>query len=367
MTPNRMSRRNWSAICLPSGSRKRTAASVVCTLYTVLDRGKQGQRRHCRRLSDLSHTLRERGWLLSATKTPQWFCSALQAKAISAQLTVQGCEIRYWSTPKSSGPTLVLVHGGGAHADWWRPVAAMLASAGHRVVALDLSGHGDSGRRAHYSLDTWAQEVLAVADAASDQQEVILLGHSMGGLVALTAAATDGVDSVHGVIVVDSRVQAPPRLPKAQLGQQMLNLPSKLYPDKQTAVDHFRLVPRQPEPASYMVEYIARSGVRCTGSGAWTWKFDPNVFTRHRPGPDEFAVMLQRISCRTAVFQGELSPIADDDTRQYFQRWMSDSTPFVVIPAAHHHVFLDQPLAFVAATHAVLSAWGRPGSSGVAT
>ena len=51
----------------------------------------------------------------------------------------------------------MLVHGGAAHSRWWDHIAPMLTE-GWRVVAVDLSGHGDSDRRDHYSLDTWARE-----------------------------------------------------------------------------------------------------------------------------------------------------------------------------------------------------------------
>ena len=70
---------------------------------------------------------------------------------------------RAWGEPGGRG--IVLVHGGAAHSRWWDHIGPLLAS-DRRVVAIDLSGPGDSGRRPSYSLDRWADEVLAVAEDA---------------------------------------------------------------------------------------------------------------------------------------------------------------------------------------------------------
>jgi pimeloyl-ACP methyl ester carboxylesterase len=298
---------------------------------------------------------------VEATAVPEWFSASVREPGLPTQVIVRGCGIRYWTWPGSARRAVVLVHGGGAHAHWWSAVAPLLARDGQTVAALDLSGHGDSGRRGTYSLETWAHEVLAVVHEVSPEGAVVV-GHSMGGMVALSAAASDEAGVVQGVIVVDTRVQAPPVPEKAKVGQRMMDLPNKLYPDEETALRHFRLVPRQPDPAPYMVEHVARLGLRRTDRGEWTWKFDPAVFTRHRPGHQEFAETLQRISCPAAVFHGELSATADPRTLGFLRRSLPGSTPFVEIPQAHHHVVLDQPLAFVAATRAVLAAWqpGRP-------
>ena len=93
---------------------------------------------------------------------PAWFSAALAASADVAVVTVDGAPISYraWGGNEPSG--LVLVHGGAAHARWWDHIGPLLAQ-GRRVVAVDLSGHGDSGRRERYSLDGWAREVMAVA------------------------------------------------------------------------------------------------------------------------------------------------------------------------------------------------------------
>jgi 3-oxoadipate enol-lactonase len=88
-------------------------------------------------------------------------------------------------TDTGSGPALLLVHGfGGAKEDFADHIDALAAR--HRVVTLDLRGHGESDGPsdiAAYSLDRMAADVLGVADALGIYT-FRLLGHSMGGMVA---------------------------------------------------------------------------------------------------------------------------------------------------------------------------------------
>ena len=101
----------------------------------------------------------------------------------------------------------MFVHGGGAHAHWWTHVAAPFAG-DFRVVAVDLSGHGDSDHRDRYSLEQWTEEVMAAAEAGGIDGPPVVVGHSMGGFVTIATAARHA-DRLAGAIVCDSPVSAP--------------------------------------------------------------------------------------------------------------------------------------------------------------
>ncbi len=260
---------------------------------------------------------------------------------------VDGTPIAYraWGEPGSAG--LVLVHGGAAHARWWDHIAPLL-TAGHRVVALDLSGHGDSGRRDRYELDLWAKEVRAVAAAAGISGPPVIIGHSMGGFVALRAAGLYGRE-LEGVVVIDSPVQN--LTPEEQAAQRHQAFgPLRVYPTREIAISRFRPIPDQPA-LPYIAAHIASTSIRAV-EGGWSWKFDPRIFSRTRAG----LALLTRLDCRVALFRAEHGIVSPQTGEQMYDG-LGRLAPLVVIPAAGHHVMLDQPIAMVTGIRTLLSDW----------
>ena len=103
------------------------------------------------------------------------------------RVRVNGIEIAYEDRGRGARP-LVLVHGfTGFRGDFASQLDALAAE--HRVLAPDLRGHGESGRSgdpAHYTLATLTEDLLGFL-AALGIEQCDLLGHSMGGMLALRA------------------------------------------------------------------------------------------------------------------------------------------------------------------------------------
>lgn len=99
------------------------------------------------------------------------------------------------------GPTVVLVHGLGSDAGNWLPVARDL-SRDHRVALVELPGHGISPMMFPFALD---QATLALDQAIAEQTEgpVVLVGHSVGGLVA-AAEAVRAPGRVRALVLVET-------------------------------------------------------------------------------------------------------------------------------------------------------------------
>jgi sigma-B regulation protein RsbQ len=84
-------------------------------------------------------------------------------------------------------PALVLIHCWACDRGYWSGQVPELAGY-YQVVTLDLPGHGEAGgNRSDWSVQTYGEDVRAVVEAL-ELDEVILVGHSMGGPVALEAA-----------------------------------------------------------------------------------------------------------------------------------------------------------------------------------
>ncbi|MCB1941833.1 MAG: alpha/beta hydrolase [Candidatus Accumulibacter sp.] len=110
------------------------------------------------------------------------------------QLTVNGlcCRAatggRAFDPAALAPPPLLLIHGAANDRDCWQKVAGGLSAAGCAVLAPDLPGHGLSAGPPLRSIAALADWLAALLDAAGVEQAV-LVGHSMGSLVALECAA----------------------------------------------------------------------------------------------------------------------------------------------------------------------------------
>jgi pimeloyl-ACP methyl ester carboxylesterase len=103
---------------------------------------------------------------------------------------------------EGQGPPILLIHGYGGALDWWDDIAPALA-ARHRVIRLDLIGHGGTAApTSGYQIARQAELVSAVLDKLGINR-VTVVGHSMGGWVA-TALASRKPERIDRLILIDS-------------------------------------------------------------------------------------------------------------------------------------------------------------------
>jgi pimeloyl-ACP methyl ester carboxylesterase len=280
--------------------------------------------------------------------TPSWFTDALSIEAELGTVEVDSAQIHYRAWGPVDQPGIVLVHGGAAHSRWWDHIGPLL-DARRRVVAIDLTGHGDSSRREAYELSGWAAEVMAVAQAARIAGPPVLIGHSMGGMVTLMAARIYG-EQLAGSMAIDSPVRA---LTPEELAARRRNAfgPLKVYPSREDAISRFRTVPDQDGLLPYVMSHIAEHSIR-PATGGWTWKFDPKIFSRTSIEPTQ----LDRLECRAAFFRPEHG-LVDAAMRDMIFDRLGRVAPVIEIPAAGHHVMIDQPLALITGLRTLLADW----------
>lgn len=297
----------------------------------------------------------------TADGRPAWFVDAIAREPQVETVPVRGCDINVLVWGATSLPTLTLVHGGSAHAHWWNFLAPLLATQ-HRVLALDLSGHGDSGHRATYSAELWAEEVIAVSRELGTGAPIVA-GHSMGGRVTSLVASRWG-DELAGAIIMDSRLWRWDPESEATRERPDANRRLTVYPDVETAVGRFRLLPAQDCENPWLLEHVARHSLRRV-EGGWTWKFDPKLFSAASgPSPtQDFTSAFAGARCRVALIHGAWSDIADERTRDHMVDLLAGSpgsgsgVPSIELSEARHHLMFDRPLALYAALQSVAATW----------
>jgi pimeloyl-ACP methyl ester carboxylesterase len=100
--------------------------------------------------------------------------------------SLDGTQVAY-EIHGAGSPAFVLVHGWSCNRSYWDAQVLTLATSS-AVMALDLAGHGESGReRIDWTIAAFGADVVAVVDEAA-LDDVVLVGHSMGADVILEAA-----------------------------------------------------------------------------------------------------------------------------------------------------------------------------------
>jgi pimeloyl-ACP methyl ester carboxylesterase len=251
-----------------------------------------------------------------------------------------------WSGPRDE--TILLHHGFLDQARSWDLVAEALA-ARYRVIAVDARGHGDSGwigKGGYYYFQDYVFDLTDVLDALVGGA-VILVGHSMGGMVCSLFSGTYP-DRVQALVSIEGA--GPPGLhpseaPGLMAGwiagvREALSGSARPLAGVEGAAQRLRMY--NPRLSESFALHLARHGTRETENGEGVvWKFDPMHRTR---GPQPFYVeqaraFWLRVTAPALIVRGELSPFrweASED-RECF----SDAR-VVEIPGAGHMVHHEQ-------------------------
>jgi len=294
--------------------------------------------------------------LVDQKNSPGWFKTAIETPFEDRYIEVAECPIHYmlWASADSGEnkkPGIVLVHGNGAHAHWWAFIAPFLLEH-YRVAALDLSGMGDSGHRELYTPDLLASEIVGVMDDAGFGSDTVIVGHSFGGYVTLKAGL-EYRDRINGVVLVDSAVR-PPDFKWERDPRRAPVRPKRVYPSFEEALGRFRLMPPQDCANDFILDYIGRHSL-IEVEGGWSWKFDDNLFGKFHF--DDMSQHLAKLQCRVGVIYGESSYLFTQEIADFMFKTLDESVPFVAIPEGQHHLFLDEPLAFISALRTLLAEW----------
>ncbi|MEM9751010.1 MAG: alpha/beta hydrolase [Pseudomonadota bacterium] len=294
---------------------------------------------------------------------PDWFERALEEPMEEGGVDVNGARIAYLAWGRRGAPGLLFVHGGRAHAHWWRPFAHFFSST-FRVAALNLSGMGDSSWRDAYSMPCFVDEIFAVSEAAGlyEAGQPLVVGHSFGGLVSLGAVEQAG-ERLRGVVIIDSPVLTPSPDEDYHYRARNKTPPRgrRVYEREKDLLARFRFLPDQDTDHHYLVDYIARTAVTSAPFPdepermGVSWKFDPGAGSNFDLHFKRDLFLAAR--CPLAFIYGGKSMFYNEETQAHLSRQTVGRSPMIVIPDAEHHIMIDQPIAFVSALRALFAAW----------
>lgn len=261
--------------------------------------------------------------------------------------------------------TVLLVHGFLDQAWSMLGLARALPEETH-VVALDLRGHGDSdwvGRGGWYHGPDYVLDVAAIMQEVR-RDRLVLVGHSLGGLVVgYTAgtfpAAMDAVVMVEGLGLPDhSFDEAPPRY---EAYVRTVNEWRAKPPRVMTDLDEVaaRLATTCPRIDPVLLAEIAPHAVRPGPSGeGWVWKFDP-LHRARGPIPfylGHYSAFLARIACPALLVEGADSAMGLLPEETARRSALVRSGTRVTIAGAGHMVHVEAPEALAVAIAGFLRA-----------
>lgn len=127
------------------------------------------------------------------------------ADGVGRVIDLPGGDLHVTDRGPRDAPTILLVHCYTCAMDYWQRLAPLLVR-DHRVIAVDLLGHGSSEMADDgYSMEHQADTIAQALDAL-DAKPVLAVGQSLGGPVS-TALAQRHPDKVRGLVIMDSASQ----------------------------------------------------------------------------------------------------------------------------------------------------------------
>ena len=272
----------------------------------------------------------------------EWFNESLLSTPTENFVEVEGARIHYLTWGDTKNPGLFFIHGFSANAHWWDFIAPAFIE-DYCVVAIDLSGSGDSDHRETYSQEMYANEIKAVCDEMS-WESADFIAHSMGGSISLNATSIYP-EIFKSLYLLDSIVILPPDKVRNYSSNRSMIRANFIYEDEASAIESFRLIPPQPCRNEFLLNHIAINSYKQTEEG-WLLKSDGKMMKTYQS--KDLTETLMAIQCPIYIVYGLMSQIFTQEILDYTV-YVGNIPPERVIgvPGTMHHLFVDDPLSVI--------------------
>ena len=268
--------------------------------------------------------------------------AALAHSVLAAAAVTESTARLFHTQLGTSGPRVVFLHGVFGQGRNWTTIAKALAGQA-RVSLVDLPNHGRSPWTDHFSYPEMADQVADLIRAEAGGEPYAVVGHSMGGKVAMAVALLHP-ELVQRLCVVD--VSPVPRRVSGfeTYVRGLRSIDLETLPDRASA--DAQLQPYVPEPAirGFLLQNLRRNHPPAAG---WRWQMNlpligdrltemgdwPDLGTPPYPGPT-----LWLAGAESRYIRPEYAPVM----RALFPR-----VQLVTVKGASHWLHSDQPEVFV--------------------
>jgi len=266
----------------------------------------------------------------------------------SKLLTVNGLRVHYLEWGDANAPPVVCVHGYTSSAQAFNAPARAFQDRFH-LIAPDVRGHGESAwsLAGEYQYRDQVSDLAALADQLG-LARFILIGTSMGGIIAMAYAGAHG-ERLRGLVINDIG-------PDVEGGSQRITQMVGNRPEEFATLEDAMAYRRQMSPivAGRREEdqrELALGVLRQRPDGRWVWKMDPAYIQQRvqRGAPSRPALwpVLERLPCPTLVVWGTESDVLSETQA----RRMVEVVPrgeLVAVPGVGHAPTLVEPVVLAA-------------------
>jgi pimeloyl-ACP methyl ester carboxylesterase len=231
----------------------------------------------------------------------------------------------------SGEPTLVFIHGWSSDGRYWRGQLPYF-SQNHRVVTIDLAGHGHSGLgRDAYTMPAFGEDVKAVLDDL-EVDRAILIGHSMGGPVAVEAARLMP-ERVIGIVGVDTFHDLTSEISQEQREEMLASFQQDFAPAARQFVATMFIDSTDPELRDWVMHDTAAAPPEVAISAM------EDMLTRHAEG--EAARHFEELTIQVVAINADLWPTDVEVNRQLQPEFRA-----VIMEDSDHFLHMAKPEAF---------------------
>ena len=236
---------------------------------------------------------------------------------------------------------MVLVHGMCGHAHTWDIFANSIRQHFH-VVALDLRGHGESSWSEQYRLRDYVADLEFFIDTLQ-LPELVIIGHSLGGIIS-TIYAANNPGRVKRLVIIDIGPEI--KAEGVEFRNREWAVEPPFYNSMDEAIEYAKRI--HPYHADSYIKHDLSYGLKRIGAGRLVYKYDRKVRETEFQSPEWLWDYIKMIVCPALVIHGVESDLLDGEVAHRMAATLAFGS-VVDIERAAHTVQGDRPDAFESA------------------